>query len=95
MSTFTVGDTAPALTGTVNADLTGASVEVHLRKPDGTTLTKAATITDAATGAWSTPWAADDLDTAGVWEAEAQVTYSDSTVQTFGPVRFVVQPQIA
>ena len=95
MSTFTTGDTAPALTGTVNANLTGAAVELHLRKPDGTTLTKTAQVTDPATGAWSYAWQVGDLDAAGVWEVEAQVTYSDATVQTFGPQRFVVVPEIA
>lgn len=95
MTTFTTGDTAPALTGTVNADLTGATVEVHLRKPDGTTVTKPAAIIDAATGAWSYSWALGDLTAAGVWECEAQVTYSGGTVQTFGPQRFVVQDQLA
>ena len=95
MTTFTAGDTAPALTGTVNATLTGATVEAHLRKPDGTTLTKPATVTDAATGAWSYSWAVGDLQTPGVWEVEVQVTFSDATVQTFGPQRFVVAPQIA
>lgn len=95
MSTFTTGDTAPPLTGTVNANLTGATVTLHLRKPDATTLTKPATITAAATGAWSYSWAVGDLDTPGVWEVEAQVTFSDTTVQTFGPQRFYVAPQIA
>lgn len=95
MTTFVTGDTAPALTGTVNANLTGATVTLHLRKPDGTTLSPTAVVTDAATGAWSYSWQVGDLNTAGVWEVEAQVTYSDTTVQTFGPQRFVVVPEIA
>lgn len=95
MATFTTGDTAPALTGTVNAVLTGAAVEVHLRKPSGATLTKAATVTDAATGAWSYSWAVGDLDAPGVWAVEAQVTYAGGGVQTFGPQRFIVQDEIA
>ena len=95
MTTFTSGDTAPALTGTVNANLTGAAVELHLAKPDGTTLTAPAIVTDAATGAWSYSWAAGDLAVTGAWKVEAQVTYSDGDVQTFGPQRFYVQQQIA
>lgn len=95
MTTFTTGDTAPALTGTVNANLTGATIELHIKRADGTVLTVPATITDAATGAWSYEWATGDLNVRGDWKVEAQVTYSDTTVQTFGPQRFFVVPQIA
>lgn len=95
MAEFTVGDTAPDLTGTVNADLTGATVELHIRKPDQTVLTKAGIVTDAATGAWSYTWATGDLGTPGVWTVEAQVTYSNERVQTFGPKTFRVGQQIA
>jgi hypothetical protein len=90
-----VGDTAKALTGVVNADLTGASVELHIKRSDGTILTVPAVVTDAVGGAWSYSWAVGDLNVDGVWEVEAQVTFSGSGPQTFGPVRFVVQPQIA
>lgn len=97
---YTTGDTAVALSGTamsgtVAADLTGASLEVHLRKPGGTTLDKTATIVSAADGTWKYEWADDDLDTAGNWACELQVTYSGGKVQTFGPVTFTVRKQIA
>lgn len=95
MAKFTVGDDAPALTGTVNADLTGATVELHLLKPDRTVLTVAADVTDEAGGAWSYAWADGDLDQSGGWQVEAQVTFSSGRVQTFGPERFNVDPQIA
>ncbi|MGN6245093.1 MAG: BppU family phage baseplate upper protein [Motilibacteraceae bacterium] len=95
MATFTTGDTAPALTGTVNADLTGASAAVHVRKPDATVIDAPATITDPATGAWSYAWQVGDLDVTGAWAVELQVTYSGGEVQTFGPQTFYVQPQIA
>ena len=96
--TLHVGDTAPALSGSVNADLTGATAVAHIRKPDGTVLSKAATPGVVASG--STPWnaaawAVGDLDQSGVHEVEVEVTYADTTVQTFGPQRFVVEPQIA
>lgn len=95
MSTFTTGDTAPPLTGSVNANLTGATVTLHLRKPGQDVLTKAATITDPAAGEWSCAWAPGDLDEPGTWRLEAQVTFSGNTVQTFGPATFKVTEQIA
>lgn len=95
MASFTTGDTAPALTGTVNANLTGANIAAHIRKPDATVVTKAATATAPLTGAWSVTWTAGDLDQDGRWEVEVQVTFADTTVQTFGPTSFYVQKQIA
>lgn len=90
--TYYTGDNSPDLTGSVNANLAGVSgVELHIRKPDGVVLTKAATVTDAATGAWSITWGGSDLSVAGIWTVEAQVTFSGAKVQTFGPERFVVQ----
>ena len=95
MTTFTAGDTAPALTGTVNATLTGATVELHIRRQDGAVLTVPGQVTDAATGAWSYQWAPTDLTGPGTWKVEAQVTFSDGRIQTFGPASFYVQPAIA
>lgn len=95
MPTFTVGDTAPALTGTTNADLTGATLAAHIRKPDGTVLTKTATATDAVNGAWSSAWAAGELDQHGRHMVELQVTFAGGLIQTFGPTYYYVQEQIA
>jgi hypothetical protein len=89
------GDNAPNLTGSVNTDVTGASIELHLRRPDHTVLSRAAGITDAATGAWTMPWQADDLTQDGRWEVEAQITYSNGTVQTVGPDSLFVYRAIA
>lgn len=80
---FTVGDTAPALTGRVNADLTGATAAIHIRHPDQTTLSRAVTITDVATGAWSLEWQPGDLSVAGDHRVEVEVTYAGGAVQTF------------
>jgi hypothetical protein len=100
MSLFVVGDTAPALTGTAKsggtaANLTGASVVLHMQKPGGTTVTKTATIVDGAAGTWSYSWLAGELDVAGQWLVEAQVTFSDGKIQTFGPSVFRVADQLA
>lgn len=106
MLELTTGDTAPVLSGvcsnrdpasgvTTVADLTGATVAVHVRRSDGAVLTKAATLVDAAEGSWTTSWATDDLSTDGTYKAEAEVTFSNGKIQTFGPVRFKVKQQIA
>lgn len=92
---FTVGDTGPNLEGSVNASLVGASVALHIRKPSGTVVTKAAALVgDGSEGTWRYTWTAGDLDEAGTWAVEAQVTYGGGGVQTFGPNTFRVQPQI-
>ena len=100
MSTFVQGDTAPPLTGACTtagqpADMTGATGTVHVRKPDGTVLSRTATWTSQAQGAWSLTWQPGDLDTPGAYQAEVEVTYTGGAVQTFGPVSFYVQPQLA
>lgn len=95
MASFTTGDTAPALTGVINADLTGATAVAHIRKPDRTVLTKTATVTDALSGAWSAAWTVGDLDQEGRWSVELQVTFAGGAIQTFGPSTFHVQEQIA
>jgi uncharacterized lipoprotein NlpE involved in copper resistance len=99
--TLTTGDTAPALTGTVNADLTGATAEVHIKRPDRTVLTKAATITDAETGAWSIEWDGADLAQSGHHYVEVEVTFASGDIQTFSAnsrgeaTRFSVRSQYA
>lgn len=92
-----VGDTTPPFTAVCSsagtpANLAGASVKVHVRKPDRTVL-----VLDGSPGVNGNVAAAwpEALDQAGEWSAEVQVQYSDGGVQTFGPQSFVVQSQIA
>jgi hypothetical protein len=81
---YTVGDTAPALTGTVSADLTGATVEVHVQRPDGTVFSRAGTVTTApAPAAWSLQLVTGDLTLGGVYRVEVQATFSNGKIQTF------------
>lgn len=100
-TTYTVADTAPALTGTVNANLTGATLAVHIKKPDNTVIDAAATIVDGPTGTWSRAWAAGNLNQAGEYTVELQVTFSGGTIETFAllpngtPSTFRVRDQIA
>lgn len=101
MSTLTVNDTAPGLTGTVNAVITGATLAVNIKKPTGTILTKVGTIVDGPTGSWSTTWTGGDLSVAGYYTVEVQVTYSSGKIQTFAldargnPTTFTVRDEIA
>lgn len=90
-----VHDTAP-LTGKVNANITGATLELHFIKPDGVVVTKTPTVTDALTGAWRQTFGPNDVDVAGLWYVEAQVTYAGGAgVQTFGPTRWRIEDEIA
>lgn len=93
--TFTQGDIGTTLTMTVNANLTGGTLEAHIRRPDGTVFNKTPVATDAPGGVCVVTWVAGDLAQAGNHEAELEVTYSASQEQTFGPQKFHVQPQIA
>ena len=83
MTTLTVGDTAPTITGTASANLTGATLELHIKRPDKTVVTKAAAIVDGAAGTWSATLGAGDLNQAGTYYTELQVTFSNGKVQSF------------
>lgn len=97
---YTVGDKGIAihgqcLDGTAATDLTGSTTELHIRKPDGTVLTRTATITEPTTGQWQYTWGAGELTEPNHWQIEAQVTSADGSIaQTFGPVTFFVKPEI-
>ena len=103
MLTLTVGDygTGATLTGTCNAVITGATLELHIRRPDGTTLTEPATIVDGVAGTWSAPLEDGDLTVAGDYLVEVQVTFSNGDPQTFAldtagrPVFFRVRDEYA
>lgn len=100
MTTFTVGDTAPNLTGTLTddgaaVDLAGASLSVHIQRPGaGATIIANANIVDAAAGTWSYTWQPSDLDSTGTWECAVVVTFASGAIQTFGPETFTVQAQL-
>lgn len=93
---FTVGDTAPALSGTctnngVGTSLVGATLTVEVRKPSGKRFSASATATDPVNGVWEYLWRNEDIDEAGEWTVKVHVTFSDTTRQTFGPATFSVQ----
>lgn len=84
---------APLSTATA-VDLSGAIVELHIDYGAGVPLVKLANVVSAPAGEWSYDWGPNDLTVAGVYVVEAQVTYGDGRVQTFGPTSFRVKPQI-
>ena len=94
MSTFYIkqNDTSPAIRAALkdgnNAaiDLTDASVRFHMRTIGSTTVTTdaAATIISPATsGIVEYSWVAADTDTIGSYQAEFEVTYADTSIETF------------
>lgn len=99
--TLTSGDTAPTLTGTVNADLTGSAAAVHIKRPDATVISRTATISPGTTGAWSLALTTGDLTVRGSYFVELQVTFAGGAIQTFSsdttgrPASFSVRDQIA
>jgi hypothetical protein len=100
MATFYTGDTSYDLTGTVTsngvgANITGSTLALHLKKPSGAIVTKTGTVVDGAAGTWSYSWQPGDIDEAGTWWVEAQVTYSNGKIQTFGLAAFAVVEQFA
>ena len=85
-------DTAPKLVVVLQDSrgrprvLTGATVVIHMRLQSDLTVKitgASVTIDDDSLGIVSYGFSAANTDTAGVYQAEIQVTYSDSTVETF------------
>jgi hypothetical protein len=67
-------------------DLTAATIEFHMRVyPAGSTKISAGSVAvlDRVQGDVEYRWASGDVDTADVFEAEFEVTFSDGTIQTF------------
>lgn len=102
MATFSIkeGDTSPSISYTLSPEtviLTGATVVFNMVDRAGVAKISrgSCSITDNGDGtATGTPtvqynWTADDTDTAGLYRAEFEVTYSDSTVETFPNSDFI------
>lgn len=92
MSSFKIktNDTSPKLNVTLKdasgnlINLTGTSVRFHMKKYGASSLKvdAAADIVDEE-GQVRYSWAAGDTDTAGSYYGEFEVTYGDSSVETF------------
>lgn len=99
-------DTSPSIQRTLldasgtAITLSGATVRFHMRsRADGSTKTdEAATIVDAGNGIVKYDWVAGDTDTAGTYDAEFEVTYADTTIETFpnsGFIDIIVMEDVA
>jgi hypothetical protein len=83
-------DTSPSLQATLKdaslnpIDLTGATVMFHMKSVGGTVkVDQQMTITDATGGVVQYDWQSGDTDTVGTYYVEFEVTYADSSVETF------------
>lgn len=85
-------DTTPALKVALRdarnrvRPLTGATVVFHMRLASDLVVKitgGSVGVQDASLGIVSYTFSASDTDTAGIYEAEFQVTYSDGTIETF------------
>ena len=84
-------DTSPALMATVAdsdgtpVNVTGASVEFHMRLKNAaaTTVSAAGEVVDGAAGTIKYQWLTNDTGVVGTYEGEFQITYADTTIETF------------
>ena len=82
-------DTKPDLQITVNddqdaaIDVSNTTIAFHMNDSTGTSkVDSAGTIVTAASGIIKYIWATGDLDTIGTYNAEFQITFSDSSILT-------------
>ena len=99
-------DTSPFLLATLKdgngnlIDLTAATVRFHMRAvgASSATVDGSAAIVNEDQGAVKYTWQAGDTATAGIYEAEFEVTYSGGAIETFpndGFIRIVVTDDVA
>ena len=73
-------------------DLTGATVTLTLHKPDGTSLSKSATVTDGPNGKAAYTSVAADLDQTGTWYRVWKVESGSVVQYSPNPISFAVFP---
>lgn len=90
---FTAGDLRPDLVGTLPYDLTGHTIELDIKRPDGTVLTKTAEIVDPFdddddVGTFRFVWEADDLQVGG--NQVCQLRDIDSSARPLSSPKFMI-----
>jgi hypothetical protein len=95
-------DRKPSIAATLTLDgvavnLTGASVKFIMATAPGATpkVSATAVIVNAATGQVRYDWLSANTDTVGIFDAEWEVTYSDTTKQTFPTLTYLTVNIIA
>ena len=83
-------DTSPSLQATLKdstltpISLNGATVQFHMKSLDGVVkVDETMTIVDSDNGIIRYDWQTGDTDTVGTYNVEFQVTYYDTTIETF------------
>lgn len=89
-STVTFYSSPTTLDG-VTWDITGATVTLYMRKPDGTLLTKTAAVTDGDAGVAEYTTSTTDLDVGGPWELTWKVVLGGVTVLSPPQIQPVVK----
>jgi len=90
-------DTSPSILTTLIdgdglvVDITGnLGVTFHMRDSEGiVVIDTAAVVVDASSGLVRYDWLAADTDTAGVFQAEFEVTYVDGRIETFPNASYI------
>ena len=97
-------DTSPSLRATLQdangnpVDVTGASVQFHMRSSGSVIVDAVASIVTPASGIVEYSWAPADTATVGSYQAEFEVTYASGAVETFpntGYIRVRIRDDIA
>ena len=92
MTTFNIkrNDTSPIIRRILKdsagaaIDFTGGTVRFHMNELDGTNVVdSAATANDASAGDVQYAWQAADTANVGLFNIEWEVTYADSSIETF------------
>ena len=93
-------DTSPALEGILRdgfgspIDITGATVVLNTRlQPGGTVKVSGGSmgaVGSAVNGRVKYSWVAADTDTAGIYEAEIQITFSNGKIRTIPPKGYFI-----
>lgn len=93
-------DTSPALEGILRdgfgspIDVTGATVVLNTRlRPGGAVKVNGGsmgTVGSAVNGRVKYSWTASDTDTAGTYEAEIQITFSNGKIRTIPPKGYFI-----
>lgn len=103
---FTIkqNDTSPAIQATLqdyagNAiSLIGATARFHMKSIDGLVVIDAPmTIVNASNGTVLYSWQTSDTNVAGTYYAEFEVTYSDTSIETFpntDNIAIVITPEL-